>query len=405
MYQNPAIQTANIIGASLGGLSTAIALRKVGINARLYDKATQLRPIGAGLTLYPNGLKSLEALSPGLAERVIAAGSPVQKIYLKNDAGATLFEKPVDMESKFGYPMLNIRWAKLQALLIELLPQEAIHVQHACYEIERRATQIVAKFDNGKTAVSDLLIGADGVHSRIRQHVLLGPAASHTGRLSWRFLFKGQHPAMTPHESTLIVSNDRQKSLLVAQLDDDNWFFSASLQGQNLQRSPNAAATKQRLLAEFGDWAAPVPEIMAQVEAQDIIERPLFDMMPLERWYHQRTAVLGDAAHAMTPSLGQGANSAFEDACSLAHALQNERSLPQALAAYQASRKERCHVIQARSAMMSRRSYGEKNQIFVQEVWDKANMEMAAFDNWLYGFEPAALSVPEAVATPELAAA
>ncbi|MEM7112587.1 MAG: FAD-dependent monooxygenase [Chloroflexota bacterium] len=379
---------AIIVGAGVGGLTTAIALQNIGIQTKVYEKAKALRPVGAGLTLYPNGLKSLEAIQPGLANQLVALGTPVRHIVMKSTAGDVLFSKPVDLAATYGYPMLNVKWSTLQQTLLSRLPVDTVRLNHRCAEVSQQVRKVMARFTNGTAVSADFLIGADGIHSSIRQHVMHGEPAQFSGRLSWRFVTDISHPMLRPNESTMMLDPANKQTLLLADMGNGRWFFSASMQVDQMAFSETPEATKARLHAAFGHWADPVPSFLAAAPAEKIIERPLGDCLPLSRWHMGRVALLGDAAHAMTPSLGQGANTAFADAHALAEALLKASSVPQAIAAYESARRWRTQIIQARSAFISGRSYDPDSQAFIQTIWENANVDATQFDDWLYDVAP-----------------
>jgi salicylate hydroxylase len=135
-----------IIGGGIGGLATANALLKKGFNVQVYERAQVLRPIGAGLTLTPNGLNSLNAIQPGIVESLISAGSPLETLILKRSTGETIASQPIATVEHYGQPMLNIRWSKLQAILASALPSEIIHLQHLCVRVEQQGKQVKAHF-------------------------------------------------------------------------------------------------------------------------------------------------------------------------------------------------------------------------------------------------------------------
>lgn len=387
------IQKAAVIGAGLGGLTTAIALKNIGASVQVYEKAKMLRPVGAGLTLYPNGLKSLDAIQPGLAKRLVGLGTPVHKIVMKTPQGATMFAKTVDLAKSYGYPMLNITWAELQETLLDVLPADTVQLNKRCVTVMQQANKVIARFDDRTAVSADLLIGADGIHSAIRQQVLHGEAPQYAGRLSWRFILNIEHPALQPNEATMMIDSASKQTLLLADMGNGRWFFSAGIKMETLQRSKTAAEAKARLLQAFSNWAEPVPAFLKAVADEAIIERPIGDCIPLSRWHIGRVALVGDAAHAMTPSLGQGANTAFADAHALAEALLKASSLPAAIAAYESARRWRTQIIQARSAFVSGRSYDPDSQAFIQAIWENANLDAAQFDDWLYNVSPKPLQI------------
>ena len=127
----------SIIGGGIGGLATAAALLNKGFRVQVYERAQALRPAGAGLTLLPNGLNSLAAIDPGIVEALKQAGSEVQCLTIKRSTGETIISNRVALTEKFGQPMLNIQWSRLQSILAEALPPGIIHLNHRCVGFEQ----------------------------------------------------------------------------------------------------------------------------------------------------------------------------------------------------------------------------------------------------------------------------
>ena len=159
----PVVEKVAIIGAGPGGLATAIALRQQGIDAHVYEKARELRPVGASVGLRPNGLKCLDVIQPGLVDTLKSAGFQPQRVTLKTSTGEIIKTRKFTMMAKYGQSGLTICWWRLQQILASYLPLEVIHLNHRCIGFEQNENTVITHFDNGKTAQADLLIGADGV--------------------------------------------------------------------------------------------------------------------------------------------------------------------------------------------------------------------------------------------------
>ncbi|NEP08347.1 MAG: NAD(P)-binding protein, partial [Okeania sp. SIO4D6] len=128
----PVVEKVAIIGGGIGGLATANALRKQGIDAHVYEQARDLRPVGAGLSINPNGLKALETIEPSIVEQLKQAGSILKVINLRKNTGEIIQQTKITMMEKYGQPLLSIRWSKLQEILAAALPPEIIHLNHRC---------------------------------------------------------------------------------------------------------------------------------------------------------------------------------------------------------------------------------------------------------------------------------
>ena len=376
-----------IIGGGIGGLTTAIALLKKGFNVQVYERASALRSIGAGLTLTPNGLNSLDTIQPGIVESLKQAGSQMSTLILKRHSGEMIASKPMTVMQDYGHPMLNIQWSRLQAILAAALPPDSIHLNHRCIGFEQHDGGVKTCFEHGKVIESDLLIGADGINSVIRQ-VLIGDGTStYAGRMSWRAVVQYQHELLSPNASTLITAPDGKNFLLI-DVGEGYIFWSAGALSTDDSVCQRAADTKTRVLETFAEWTEPVEAIVEDTPADDIVERPICDRPPLSAWSNGRVTLLGDAAHPVVPSLGQGANMAFEDAYELAECLAAAPTLETALKAYETSRIPRTDVIYTRSAVQGADSYKRDSETTLREMMQPSQMDQNEFQDWLYSYQP-----------------
>lgn len=377
-----------IVGGGIGGLATAIALLKHGFNVQVYERAQALRPIGAGLTLTPNGLNSLDAIHPGIVELLKQAGSQVKTLTLKRSTGETIASKQMTVMQQYGQPMLNIQWSRLQAILASVLPPDIIHLNHRCIGFEQHENSVETHFENGKIVQSDLLIGADGINSIVRQKLIGDGSPLYAGRMSWRAVIQYSHELLSPDLATLITAPDG-KNLMLIDVGDGYTFWSAGALLTDDSVCQRATDAKARLLEIFAEWTEPVEAILKATPAEDIVERPICDRTPLPRWSEGRVTLLGDAAHPVVPSLGQGANSAFEDAYELADCLGLAPSIEAALDAYDRRRIPRAEAIYTHSATQGERSYKPDSEATFREMMKPSQMNQDEFQEWLYSYKPA----------------
>ncbi|NER33521.1 MAG: NAD(P)-binding protein [Oscillatoria sp. SIO1A7] len=384
------VKKVAIAGGGIGGLATAIALRKQGIDAQIYERARELRPVGAGLSLLPNGLKALEGIEPGIVARLKQAGSQGEIINLQNKSGETILQNKSVLMEKYGMPMLNIRWSRLQEILASALPPDIIHLNHRCIGFEQDRDRVTVNFENGKTAEADFLVGADGINSAVRQILIGDGSPRYGGRMSWRAVIQYSHELLRANEVILMTAVEG-KNIALIDVGGGYIFWSAGALSADDSSSGNAAAVKSRVSQEFAGWASPVPEIIEATDAEAIVERPIWDRPPVSSWSQGRVTLLGDAAHPMAPSLGQGASTAFEDARILALCIGSASSLESAIASYETARIERTKIIQARSAFVGLRSYDPDSEKYFEEdfsgVAERAKVGNEEFEEWLYRYE------------------
>lgn len=383
------IKTVAVAGAGLGGLAVAIALRRHGINAQIFEKARELRPVGAGLSIAPNGLAALAAIRPGIITSLNALGSQAHRVNLTKSTGESIAQVRVAFFDKYRQPMLNIRWSCLQETLAACLPQDVIHLDHRLAGFTQDDGKVEIYFERRAPVTADLLIGADGINSAVRQNLIGDASPRYAGRMSWRAVLKYRHERLAPNEVTFIAGPDG-KNFALFDVGGGYVFWSAGALSSDGSVSDGALAASRRVAETFAGWVPPVQAIIAATPVEDIVERPIEDRLPLTRWSSGRVTLLGDAAHAMVPALGQGANTAFEDAWELSQFLVHQPGIESALACYESSRIYRTQIIHARSALQGSRYYEADNEKFLRGVIEQANAPQNAFEDWLYGYSPSA---------------
>ena len=375
------VKNVAIIGAGLGGLATAIALRKQGINVQVYEKAQQFRPVGAGLGMMPNGFNSLEAIEPNLVKNIKSSGCCVTQSTLRNCLGEKIRSKPTDTSflDKYGHSLVTVWWWNLQQILASFVPQETIHLAHRCIDWQSDKSGVEIYFENGLNARADLLIGADGIKSVVRKKLIKSEQPRYLGSLCWRSVVKCEQSFIEPNELVFIKGNKQFMYLL--NLGDGHISWITRKSTSEYQLSASAAETKARVLSEIADWAEPIKAIVEATEAERILEGPICDRPPLKTWSEGRVVLLGDAAHPMSPAMGQGANTTFEDACVLAGCLAHSSSIEAAFTNYEKERVDRLEIIQTRSAEGEKRYYQNNTQ-------QRQNKTGEDFKDWLYNYQP-----------------
>ena len=328
-----------IIGAGIGGLSTALALRRQGHTVQVYEAAPALREIGAGVVLGLNAMRALHDL--GLQEAVQAAGSPITELHLVDQQGRQLNHTNTrPFSQRLGFDNLGIHRAALQKALVRQLPAECLTLACPFERFELLPTGGVrAYFATGSHASGDALIGADGIRSRVRGQVLPGAAPRYAGYTCWRAIANAaplRLPAGHAYESWGRAGRFGYVPLPNGQA---YWFACInSAQPRNPQLQRFRVADLQR---HFADFHAPVPQLLALTRDDQLLWNDILDLKPLTRFAYGPVLLLGDAAHATTPNLGQGAGQAVEDAAILANCLANQADIPTAFQEFETRRLPR----------------------------------------------------------------
>ncbi|HEX4951380.1 MAG TPA: FAD-dependent monooxygenase [Blastocatellia bacterium] len=302
-----------IIGGGIGGLATALALHRQGVAAHVYERADALREVGAGISLWSNATHVLQQL--GLLAEASAASARVLQIHLKNPAGQTLNITRVE---QYEPPMLGIHRADLLTLLHRDLPAEQVILNHTFARFEPHGQRLRVHFTNGATDECDVLIGADGLKSRVREQIIGDGEPRYSGYPVWRGLVEMQRDIVPPGQPSETLGAGARFGIFPLGKGRIYWYATANLpEGQ----SEPPAGRKQQLLSLFQNWHAPIAELIAATQEGAILRNDCYDRKPTRGWSRDKAVLIGDAAHPTTPNMGQGGCMALEDALVLSKLL------------------------------------------------------------------------------------
>ncbi len=378
-------QEIAIVGAGLGGLACAIALHKKGYNVQVYEKAQDFRPVGGGLGLLPNGLKSLDAIESGIVESIKNSGCHVKQTVLKNTQCETIRTNPANRFDKYGFPLITVWWWRLQQILASKLPTNIIHLNHRCTGFSQNDRGVDVYFDNKETVRADLLIGADGIKSAVREN-LIADGARYLNSMSWRAVIKCNQHVLNPGEMGFVRGHREFMYLLNVGDGDIAWLYRQ--QSPDYSLSANKDEAKSRVLDKIAEWGKPLRSLVEATPSERILEGGICDRLPLDSWSQGRVTLLGDAAHAMAPALAQGTNSTFEDAWVLADCLSNASDFGEAFANYEQRRIPRLKIIQTRSAKGEMHYYETESEKSVREKQEHSQeMTGEEFSDWLHNYQ------------------
>ncbi len=335
-----------VVGGGIGGVATALALHRRGLDVQLYEQAPELKEVGAGVAIQPNGVKMLERL--GLGGDLRRTGAKwVDPQFRRQDGTFAASMWPPEIASSIEF--YGMHRADLLDMFASRLPAERIHTGHHCVDFEQSADQATVIFANGARVTADAVIGSDGIHSALQRHVvepsrpLFSGSVAHRGLITaasvgWpagqmrNWLGAGKHFLVFPVRANQLV----------------NYVGFVTTEEQT-RESWSAPGDPEDLKREFAGWDPMVEAILAQ--ATHTFRWGLYDREPLATWTKGRLTLLGDAAHPMLPHAGQGANQAIEDAVAVAAILAHAKrdSAPRALKLYEQVRREQAARVQRSS--------------------------------------------------------
>lgn len=342
-----------IVGAGIGGVALASALLAHGINVKIYEQASAFARVGAGIQMTPNAMKVLRGL--GMEEKLRAiAFEPISGLNREHSSGALTNELPLAgrSEERYGAPLLLMHRADLHAALAENLPAGIIRFNKKLTNFQQRNSTVLLEFADDTQAEVDVLIGADGVHSRVRELMLGAEQPRYTGKVAYRTTFPAKLMAgltLEPYR-TKWWGPDRHIVIYYVTRQRDEIYFVTSQPEQADWMTPESWSAKGdvgELREAFADFH---PEVRAVLDAcPDVHRWALLERDPLPTWVDGHVALLGDACHPMTPYMAQGAASALEDSAVLTRCLAGATAatLHEGLKSYEAVRKPRASKIQS----------------------------------------------------------
>ncbi|HZI78754.1 MAG TPA: FAD-dependent monooxygenase [Vicinamibacterales bacterium] len=383
-----------VVGAGIGGLTLAIALRRYGIGVDVYEQTAELREVGAAVALSANATRFFEQF--GLGSQLAAHGSDVAAlIYRDGRTGRLIGRHEVGpaYRERFGAPYVGIHRADLQAALSAAAGLDHIHLRKRLVDIDDRGARAVLRFDDGSSADADLVIGADGARSFVRSWMLGYDDALYSGCSGFRGIVPVERVPGLPDPAALQFWMGPGGHLLHYPMGGGHINFLL------VERHPTPwprrdwimPAAEGEQLRHFAQWH---PAVVEMITAVSISNRwGLFHRPPLGRWTKGRITLLGDAAHQLAPHHGQGANQSVEDAIVLAACLRDAGSSPPATALERYGRLRRGRTRKVQYASIS---VADILHLPDGDSADHRNARLASFDGalhhlgWIHEFDASA---------------
>jgi 2-polyprenyl-6-methoxyphenol hydroxylase-like FAD-dependent oxidoreductase len=345
-------QKVLMIGGGVGGLTATFALRQAGFDVQVFESVPTIKVVGAGLAIWSNALRALRQI--GLADAIQAVGKPAAYRVIRATSGEILAKVQVNqISNEENASLIHLHRGDLQTVLLKAVGESTIHLDAKCVGFRQDDKGVWAQFADGCEVQGDLLVGADGVHSVIRQQLFSESRLRLVGQSSWRGLAQIDSQQLMEGGAGETWGIGQRIGLIPMSHGRVYWFLTRNAPpGGGI---PGTALEKKQHMQKLVEgWHEPIPSMIQATEAQTIIHTDLNELEPLDQWHRGRVVLLGDAAHAMTPNLGQGACQALEDAVMLGHCLKGTEDIASSLALYERKRLERVRRVVADS-----RRFGE----------------------------------------------
>jgi salicylate hydroxylase len=373
-----------IVGAGIGGLAAACALRQRGFEVAIFERAEKLEEVGAGLQIGPNGVRVLRAL--GLGEELRRnAFEPTSMVSLKWDDASLRLREPMRgfYLEKFGVPYMTAHRADIHAMLREAVDGARLRLSAHCISADTVNGTAVARFADGTQAEGDVVVAADGIRSTIRTQHFGVDAPRFTGMMAWRAMVPmdcvptrvGPGGSVTLQRGEYvgwIGPNGHVITYPIGGNGDTLNIFGGHYTEEWVEESWSVPSSRDELIAAKAGWNEALLGMFAHVE--HVFKWGIYDRDPRPQWTSGRVTLLGDAAHPTMPTLAQGANMAIEDGYVLARALAQHDDVDTALAAYVAARQPRT----ARVTLQSRQQFANNRKVPPPPFLDRS---------WIFSFD------------------
>ncbi len=324
--------TISISGGGIAGLATAIALKNIGVECSIFEASNQMLPLGAGLGLGINAMMAFREL--GIYENIIRAGKALQSFTVFDQSGKPISKTSFNSTDSIGN--FTIHRAKLHEVLLSEIEHSSVHTGKRIKDIEISGIGIKLFFEDGSFHHTDYLIAADGINSRIRKKLLPQVSPRYSGYTCWRAVVDG-HSLNINETSETWGANGR---FGIVPLSENSVYWFACINAKPFDPVMSEYKTKD-LYKRFKDFHSPIPEILRLTEDKDLIHNDISDIKPLNKFSFGRIVLIGDAAHATTPNMGQGACQAIEDAVVLAQCIADNSDFETAFKMFEKCRLKR----------------------------------------------------------------
>ncbi|KMQ65062.1 monooxygenase [Chryseobacterium angstadtii] len=343
------MNSISIIGAGIGGLALGNTLKQHGLDFTIYESAAEIKPVGAGIMMAINAMQIFDRL--GMKEKIENAGNKIHGISITDESLKPITQTNIlPLEKKYNSCNVAIHRAELQKILAENIGYKHIKLDHSLNKIEKTENYSLY-FDNGTRTESQIVFGADGIKSNIRNQILKTGSIRNAGQKCWRGLAEFELPEKFNHEAFEIWGKGKRFGFV--KISEKRVYWYALVNEQKYKRYLDISEN-------FQEFHPLVLNILEATLATNIILNDIIDLSPIPAWYSQNLCLIGDAAHATTPNMGQGACQAIEDAYIIGRLLENTTDFNQVFKEFQRIRRKKVDHIVSTSWKIGKISQWEK---------------------------------------------
>ncbi|UTX49611.1 FAD-dependent monooxygenase [Chryseobacterium sp. MA9] len=360
------MNTISIIGAGIGGLTLGNVLKQHQYDFSIYESAPEIKPVGAGIMMAVNAMQVFDRL--GLKEKIENAGNKIHRIVISNESLQPISKTEIlELETRYNSCNVAIHRAELQKILTENLNPDSIQLNHSLQKIKKEENYIL-DFENGNQIESKIVFGADGIKSPVRNQIMKTGTIRNSGQKCWRGLVDFDLPEK--HHQEAFEMWGKGKRFGFVKISEKKVYWYACINEKSFGRHLEIAEI-------FKDFAPLVLQLIEATAHENIICNIISDLAPIPRWYTENLCLIGDAAHATTPNMGQGACQAIEDAYIIGKLLEKNKDFNTVFEEFQRIRRKKVDYI-----VNTSRNIGKVSQ------WEKGN----SLRNFLMGLIPESIN-------------
>lgn len=330
------MEKVTIIGAGIAGLTLGIALKKKGIAFEIYEAFESFKDLGAGIMLANNAMQVYQKL--GITSEIAKKGRVYHDLNITNGKLKVFSSIGANTYSEHKIESYAIHRSALQNILLDQIPKENLHLGKKVEAVQAKGSSIIVKFQDGTQIEANTLIGADGIHSKVRPSVVDFSMIRNAKQICWRGIAEIQLPKDYQYKLHEIWAEGKRFGFV--QIGESKVYWYALKDSQNRETT-----SIEKLLDLFQNYHPVVKEIISQTEKAKLLTNEMLDLEPLNQWYKENICLIGDAAHATTPNMGQGACQSIEDAYVLSEELVNSKNVVKAFQNYQERRIQKANKV------------------------------------------------------------